>query len=150
MKMIEYILSYKQIKNRYINDDNLLFRMIFWLFAYSGKEDTIHYVLSELKISDEKIKALMNYQYPAPLRKFGKDAWEYHRYTIMDQVVSRNTLNALKTLVSFIGEQSCIDNIFINNDWNILPLETAIQKNKMKMIEYILSYNQIKNRYIND
>merc|ERR1719384_2401150 len=108
------------VKERYKDNNDLIFRLCYFMFVWNKNKYIIDYLLSVLNLSKEKLHQMMSYKCSKP----NPNSLPYHKLGILDEVVNRSTFNALKTLVSFIGEQSFIDNIFINNDWNTLPLET--------------------------
>merc|ERR1712228_234827 len=56
----------------------------------------------------------------------------------------------LERLIDVIGKQAFIDNVFNLDGWNDDAMYYAVNKKNMKIIEYILSMNEIKEKYLSD
>eukprot|EP01084_Bolivina_argentea_P283043 484653_1 len=64
INILKYIFtSIKQVKHTYMNDDNLLFRLLYWLFVSCKDEDMMHFMVNELNINSKKIVQLINYKH---------------------------------------------------------------------------------------
>eukprot|EP01083_Nonionella_stella_P039281 106840_1 len=150
----KYLFTLKVIKQKYIDDENEFFRLLYWLFCHGKNEKLIDYILDiSLNISHEKIaEFVINYKYkPKSNQIFAKNDYKYHKYTIIARTVERNkTLNGLKKVVSIIGTKALIEAIFISDGWNMNGVEYAIKLNKMKTMQYLLSFAEIRNRYLSD
>merc|ERR1712228_427872 len=60
------------------------------------------------------------------------------------------SFNHLQRLIAVIGKQAFIDNVFNLDGWNKDAMYWAVKKKNMKIIEYILSMNEIKAKYMSD
>eukprot|EP01083_Nonionella_stella_P092226 258100_1 len=150
MAIIEYMLSFEEIKQKYTFDDEL-YRLVYWLLGRCLNEEIVDYVRKELKISDEKISLLLTYEYPAPSAPVPKaGVIRYHQYTILGTMIRRKPVSAVKKLVSMIGEQHFVECVFTPNGININSIEFAIAVNKMEVMQYFLSFESIKERYLSD
>eukprot|EP01083_Nonionella_stella_P287946 980164_1 len=150
LDIIKYLLSFDPIKNTYANQQRLKWRLLYKAFvSVSASDDMVDLVLSELKLSNEVIIQLMGYKYQKTAEEFpsGRD---YHRKTIMSQLVRMNDASRLRKVVSIIGEKAFIEHLFIANSDNMNGLEYCIRKKKTKTMEYLVSFDGIRDKCSND
>merc|ERR1712228_675303 len=88
---------------------------------------------------------MLSYKCP----KIGRDE-SYHKVNIFTGIGWSGTFEHLRRFVDLIGEQAFIDNVFNQDKYNCDLINWAVDKKKMKMIEYILSFDQIKAKYLSD
>merc|ERR1712228_466315 len=81
---------------------------------------------------------------------YEKGAFAYHLFSIIGRVIFEGSFNHLKRLIDVIGKQAFIDNVFNLDAWNRDAMLYAVYKKNMKIIEYILSMNEIKQKYMSD
>eukprot|EP01084_Bolivina_argentea_P194418 333567_1 len=154
IEMVKYLISLNHVKDKYLNDKDELYRLIFWLFI-EGTEKIIDFVLNELNISNETLIKLMGYKYDAKNDKnqyMSTSATEYQYCSILCQLVYRcNSLDRLKKLVSYIGEETLARYMFIPQRKNGYDsFKYCIYRTNVQMIEYILSIDEIKKKCFND
>eukprot|EP01083_Nonionella_stella_P078905 216203_1 len=150
MKSVQHMVSFKEIKQEYAQNKNLMYRLLYWLFASSGKAHMIKFVLSELNITSDTIQELICYRHPVPSQHVSNNCMKYHFYSVIACVVNKNTLSSLKHLVDIIGEKVFYDGVFVEDGWNQNAVENALKRNKIEMLQYLLSFKEIKARYLND
>merc|ERR1712228_199994 len=147
--MVKYLLDMKEVQARYKNNDQMIFRICFWLFVQNSNTDLTDYALSALKISKEKVVQMLSYkclQQPG----YNRDATAYHLYTIIGRVIMWGSFCHLQRLIAVIGKRAFIDNMFNLDGWNDDAMYQAIAKKNMKIIQYILSIDEIKKKYLSD
>merc|ERR1712228_930099 len=71
-------------------------------------------------------------------------------FTIINRVIYDGSFDHLQPLIDVIGKQAFINNVFNLDGYNWDPMEHAVRKKNMKIIEYILSMNEIKANYMSD
>eukprot|EP01084_Bolivina_argentea_P082326 149065_1 len=133
--IVKHLFEMKEIKEKYKDNNDLIFRLCYFMFSLNKNKYLIDYLLSVLKITNEKVQQMTTYKYPKPTMKFGtkRNYITFHRYHLITQVIKHNKLAGLQKLVSIIGEKVFINNIFIDDDWNKNGLEIAFKDNKIKM-----------------
>eukprot|EP01083_Nonionella_stella_P146996 463062_1 len=149
ISIVKDLLGMKEIRDIY-SQKQQIFRLLVWLFAMNTDMEFARYVLSEVDIPNETVRSMMTYQYPSPTKTFDKVTYHYHRYTIFGRTAEWSTFNALKTLVSIVGEKTFLAHALDVDDYDKNTLERAISNNKPKMVRYILSFEDIKKQYANN
>eukprot|EP01083_Nonionella_stella_P301851 1037915_1 len=141
---IKYLLSLKSIKNGYATQRHLQWRLLFWVFIDKDvSEETMHLVLNELSLSTEQVVQLLAYKYVKTSQEFASDCWKYDQFRI---VSSASDVNKLRQLVSVIGAKAFTEQIFIADSTNVNGLEHCIKKKNTEMMEYILSFDEIREK----
>ena len=77
---------------------------------------------------------------------YSKYQYEYGSETIMNHSIDVNRVKRLEKWISIIGEKEFSDIIFIRNAGNVNGIEKTIIKKDLKMMEFILSLPNIKQR----
>merc|ERR1711933_547888 len=96
-----------EIKEKYIDgDDELLFRLIYFIFVESADPKTIDYVISEFNISNDKIRSLLPCIPSKSSREFGPSSYDYWNYRITTRISISDKLSGLKKLESIVGEKA--------------------------------------------
>merc|ERR1712228_745937 len=147
--IVKHLMDMNEVRNRYKNSDPMIFRLCYWLFAFNSNSELTDYVLSALEISKEKIVEMLSYKCPKQ-PGYTRNAHAYHMFTIINRLICLGSLDHLQRLIDVIGKQAFIDNVFNLNGWNDDAMYCAIMKKNMKIIEYILSMNEIKEKYMSD
>ena len=75
MKRVKILLSYDEIKEKYMKSDRFLWRLLYRLFANNSDMDIRKYVLNNLKGLEVKMKELICQRYDDG--EPGKQAIEY-------------------------------------------------------------------------
>merc|ERR1712228_881732 len=145
--MVKHLFDKKEVQDRYENNDPMLHRLLIFLFAMNSDPHIIDYVMSALQITKEKVIAMLSYECPRPRQ--GNDT-TYQKMKLLTGVAWMGTLDHLKRLVALIGEQAFIDNVFKKDKYNCDIMNWAVDKKKMKIIQYILSIEQIKEKYMSN
>merc|ERR1712228_974657 len=96
-------------------------------------------------INKEKVIQMLSYKCP----KQGRDK-DYYRYNILTAIMWTGTFDHLQRLIAVIGKQAFIDNVFNLDTYNEDLMNWAMYRKNMKVIEYILSFDQIKTKYTSD
>merc|ERR1712228_1104029 len=105
--MVKHLFDKKEIRDRYKNNDPMVFRLLIFLCAYNSNPHIIDYVLSALKITREHVIKMLSYKCP----QLGGDK-RYYKFNILTAIMWTGTFDHLQRLIDFIGEQSFIDNVF--------------------------------------
>merc|ERR1712228_1107224 len=147
--MVKYLLDMREVQARYKNNDQMIFRICFWLFVQNSNTDLTDYALSALKISKEKVVQMLSYKCPKQ-PAYKKGAHTYHLFTIIGRVIMWGSFCHLQRLIAVIGKRAFIDNMFNLDGWNDDAMYQAIAKKNMKIIQYILSIDEIKKKYLSD
>merc|ERR1712228_593011 len=60
------------------------------------------------------------------------------------------TFDHLKRLIDVVGEQAFVDNLFNRDEsgWDVMCM--AIQAQKINAIEYVLTFEEVKKKYMSD
>merc|ERR1711997_797197 len=75
---------------------------------------------------------------------------EYHKFKILTAVVFHGSFAHFQRIIDFIGEQAFIDNVFHVDKYGCDVMNCAIDEKRMNVIEYILSIDEIKKKYMSD
>merc|ERR1712228_91774 len=142
--IIKHLFDMKEIQDRYKNND-LIFRLFIYLFTYVANPHIRDYVLSALDISKEKVVEMLCYKCSN-----SSVVGRLHNFRIMTSIVWGGTFEHLQRLVAFIGEQAFIDNVFLIDKYGDDVMSWAFHKNRMNVIKYTLSFEQIKQKYLSD
>ena len=140
--VVKYLLEMEEVRNRFQNDDQLKFRTCFFLFALSSEVIT-DYVLTVLNIGKEDVINLIDYN---PVT--GGD--RFNRYGLLCGIVWFGTYEAFLRFCNFIGKEAFIENAFVPDAYGDDVMEYCIQYKKMKCLEHVLSFDEIKNQYMTD
>merc|ERR1712228_53875 len=143
--IVKHLFDKKEVQDRYKNNDPMIHRLFIFLFAFNSNVHVTDYVLSALKISKEKVIEMLSYICPQQ----GRDK-QYHKNNILTAIGWTGTCEHLRRLVDFIGEQAFIDNILNQDKYECDLMNWAVDRKKMKIIEYILSFDAIKAKYLSD
>eukprot|EP01084_Bolivina_argentea_P181781 313902_1 len=148
-KLIKDILSVERVKQKYQENADCEFRLLWWLFAYSSDSDIINFVLSELKLSNEDVIGYLDYKYTAEF--INKKQHNYHQFTIMTGIPQRNkSINSFRMLVSIIGEKALLKYLFASDGYNMTAIEYCINRNRLEMMKYVMAMDQIRNECLNN
>eukprot|EP01084_Bolivina_argentea_P194416 333564_1 len=142
------IMSIDGIKKHLVNNEHLLWRLIYWLFR-TGTENSIDYMIKELSISNKQIIKCIQYKYPKSIKPTA-DKSKYHKLTILSKTIKYNDLNILKKLMSIIGKDVFCNNVFVSDAYNMNAMESAITENKLEIVKYLLSHEDVKNICLNN
>eukprot|EP01083_Nonionella_stella_P009791 28053_1 len=144
----KYILSLEEVKHRYLGDKDLLWRLVFWSFVGDCSLAVVDYVLKAFPLSDEQIIEMMSHRCAKQL--VGDGAWGYHDFTILGMIARSSTKDKLKKLVSIIGEKVFMKHAVMCDLFSLNFLEHGVRANKSKMVEYALSFAELRRRILND
>ncbi len=151
-EIVKYLLSFNSVKNRYLNDKNQRYRIILWIFMLQ-REEMHKYLIKVLNITNEEIIQFMNYNYieTENLEQFTKNCWNYSNIGILDRIIWNNhSVNSLKQFISIIGDKLFIHHVLIPNGWNMNSIEYCIRSANIEIIQYIMSFNDIRDKCSND
>merc|ERR1712228_455474 len=149
LSVVKYLFDMNEVRDRYQNNDPMIFRVCYCLFVSNSNSDLTDYVLSALQISKEKVVQMLSYKCPKQPR-YKKGAYAFHRFTIIGRVIVIGSFDHLQRLIDVAGKQAFIDNVFNLNGWNRQAMYYAVFNKNLKIIEYILSMNEIKAKYLSD
>merc|ERR1712228_811306 len=141
LSLTKYLMDMEEVRDRYKDNDPMMFRLCFDLFVYNSNADLTDYVMSALQISKEKVVQMMDYKCPKQ-PGYKRGAMAYHLFTIIGRLIFWGSFDHLQRLIDIIGKQAFIDNVFNLNGWNYDAMKYAFDKKNMKIIEYILSMNE--------
>merc|ERR1712228_283512 len=143
--IVKHLFDKNEVRDRYKNNDPMIHRLLIFLFAFNSNSHIIDYVLSALQISKEKVIKMLSYKCP----QLGGDT-SYHEFNILTAIVGQGTFDHLQRLVGFIGEQAFIDNVFNRDKYDADVMSWAVDDKRIKIIEYVLSIDKIKEKYLSD
>merc|ERR1712228_465948 len=143
--IVKHLFDKKEVKDRYQNNDPLLFRLFIFLFAYNLNCHINDYVLSALEITKEEVIKALSYKCP----QLGRDK-TYHNMNNLTAVIWTGTFDHLQRLIDFIGQQAFIDNAFNRDKYGYDVMKWAFFKKKLNVMEYALSIDQIRKKYLSD
>eukprot|EP01083_Nonionella_stella_P146997 463063_1 len=146
ISIVKDLLGMKQISDIY-SQKQQIYRLLIWLFAFNTDMDFARYVLTALNIPNGTVSNMMTFQYPSPTMTFDDTLYHYDRYIIFGRIAEWSTCNALKTLVSIVGEKTFLAHALDADDYDLNTLETAVKLNKPKLIQYIVSFEHIQTHY---
>merc|ERR1712228_624658 len=135
----------KEVQDRYKDNDPMVFKLLIFLFANNSNDHITEYVLSALDISKEKVIEMLSYKCPNV-----KEVGNFHNFKIMTCIVWDGTFDHFHRFIDFVGEQAFVDNAFHNDKYGDDAMRDAMQKKNMNVIEYILSFDQINEKYMSD
>ena len=149
--IIEMVLSYDEIKQEIVASKYWLYRILWWLFRGEyDSSDTIMFVIDQLNLSKDSIVDLVtNYRYQEMTsnNKLRDNAWDYRDSNILTGMTYFGDYISLKTLCSIVGETTFSKFVFVRDEDNTTALECAIHKNKVKMIKFMVSLDDVKTVY---
>jgi len=149
--IVEHLVSMKEVQQHYQNNDELIFRLCYNLFVLNSDHNLTESVLSALQISKDKVREMLSYKCPKQAAfDSNDDAVAYHKFNILVRVCYWGTMAHLQRFIAFVGEQAFIDNVFNLDGWNFDLMNSALMSKRMKVIEYVLSFEQIRNKYLTD
>eukprot|EP01083_Nonionella_stella_P174877 607421_1 len=150
-EIIKHLFELEEIMTKY-KKDPFMFRLLLHLFVGNERKDFMDFVISLLGITKEKLVHMMTYRFPSNLVKPHPKAHPYDRYAIATAILAlEGTFQTFKRCISVIGEQAFINNVVFHVDgWNLNPMECALKHDKPKVIEYILSLEEVKGKYMSD
>ena len=149
MDIAKYLVSLKEIKEAYADNDDYIYRLL--MVSISNENvNLIDHVLSELNISNEKVVSLIPYKYKTDITEFSNHALLFHRHTLLTYTAAYEDPTSIKNFILRIGAKALVDNIFVCDDWNQTALEKAVAYCRFNIIELFLSYDEIKDKYMND
>merc|ERR1712228_942864 len=143
--IVKHLFDKKEVQDRYENNDPMLHRLLIFSFAYNSNSHIIDYVMSALQISKEKIIKMLSYKCP----QVGRDT-SFHQNNILTAIIWSGTFEHLQRFINLIGEQAFIDNVFNQDKYRYDVMKWAFFENNLNVIEYLLSIDQIRKKYLSD
>merc|ERR1712228_54314 len=141
--IVKHCFDKKEVRDRYQNNDRMIFRVLIYLFSFNSNSHITEYVLSALKISKEKVIQMLSYKCPRS-RGMG------HTKKVLTAVIWTGTFGHLERMIDFIGKQAFIDNVFNQDKYGYDVMKWAFFKEKLNVIEYVLSIDENKEKYMTD
>merc|ERR1712228_122935 len=141
----KYLFDMEEVQDRYKDNDPMIFKLLILLFAKNSNPNITDYVLSALDISKEKVIEMLSYTCP-----YVKVVGSYFYFKIMTSIIWDGTFNNFQHLIDFVGEQALVVNIFNIDGYGRDVMRWAFFRKKMNVIECVLSFVQIKEKYMSD
>merc|ERR1712228_1147661 len=141
--IVNHLFGKKEVQDRYKNDDRLIHCLLIFMFAYNANPYIISYVLSALQINKGKVVKMLSYECQ-------KQDHQYHKMNILVAIIWHGAYDHLQRLIGFIGEQAFIDNVFNVDQYDYDVMRAAFYRDKLNVIKYVLSIDQIKKKYLSD
>eukprot|EP01083_Nonionella_stella_P191098 707518_1 len=145
--IIRDLLNMNGVQQRYQNDKNMMYRLLYCVFGFCDNEVIIDYVLKQLNISSDVITEFMGYKYPKPTESFAGNWFKYHTKNIVNEISSNNTAQILQKMAAIIGEKAFVLYVMTSDLYDINALERAIQNCKLDTLKYLLSIGGIVDAY---
>eukprot|EP01084_Bolivina_argentea_P082328 149067_1 len=149
-KMIEYMLSFDAIKAEYCKNDDLLFRLSYYMFVHGSDISMIEFVMSELPIPVSKLQSFVTYQCSPATKTFGEGHYKYDQYSLIGEIVSKGKLENLKKLFSLIEKDAFVNGVFFKDKSGCNALDGAIAKGNLDVMRFLLEIKEIKNKCVDD
>jgi len=148
--VVKYLLDMEEIRAEYQDNDPMIFRILYALFCENSDEDLTKYVLSVLNIDKKKINQMLSYKCPRQPKGDADFAYKFHKYNILCELVWDSTFNHLKRFVSVVGIELIANNIFAKDGLNWDAMGYALMYKKIKVIEYLLSFEVVRQKYLSN
>merc|ERR1712228_44190 len=142
--IVKYLFDKQEIKDQYKSNDPLMYRLLVNSFAYNSNAHITDYVLSALNISKKKVIEMLIYQCP---QSESADFWDI---SILTAILWTGTFEHLQRFIDYVGEQVFIDHAFNVDGMGRDVMRWAIRKKKLNVVEYLLTIDQIKQKYLKD
>ena len=152
LSMIKHLLSFKEIKDKTCNDNELIWRLTYILFALCQSMDIRKCVVTELSdynIKDKLGDAICSL-YSGDDEEKGEYCTNFANYSIMDRAASWRTVDSLKDILSIVGQDKFCDGIFLKDGWGDNAILSTIEANKMDTIKFIMSVENVKKKCVED
>ena len=138
------------MKKKIFNNKYWLYRTLWWLFSRDyDSRDIIDFVINELKLTkDDIVDLITNYTYKEEVtkNKLKDDATHYDKKNIITQMIFDGNDISFKTFISIVGKQAFNKVVFICDEDNMTGLEASIRFNRIKILKYILSQQEIQEK----
>ena len=147
----EIFLMDKMI-SKYQRNIDLLFRLIYCV----RHRNMFEFLIKKLNLSKEKFVQLLDHQYSHILNEIvnnsGDSVDRYVNTSLITNIGLKTyaSVDVLKVLVSIIGDEQFVKHVFIPGFANKTIIESAVRRNKNKMIKYIFSFDNVCNVYKTD
>lgn len=149
--MVEFLLSMNEVKQKYINDENLLWRLLYILFVTNVNKETRDYVLRIFEECKDTFIKIVSKRYSGNDGKYGKSAYVFEYYSIVNNVVrNRRNVENLSELRLFVGNETFYNGVFLKDGWNENAIGGAISRKKLEMMKFLLEIEEIKNECKNN
>merc|ERR1712228_973781 len=150
--MYKYLLSVPGIQSLYDSsnkDDKTgmaIFRLLYTLFN-SDSDDVIDEVLNALNFNGEIISKYLSFHYPEPQKENDSYTEKFHKYNIVQSIISNRNIDRFKKLQSILGERQFVEAILETDDKNMNALEYSIKNGKTSHYEHLLTIQGIVDYY---
>ena len=149
--IVKNLVNMTEVRDRYKDNDAMIFRLCYFLFVFNSNQELMQYVLSVLQITKEKVCETLSYKCPKQPGFTSDDgAHAYHMLNILVRVSYWGTFAHLERLVAFLGKEAFVENVFNLNGWNFDVMKSALRAKRMNVIEYVLSFEAVRNKYLSD
>merc|ERR1712228_325213 len=126
--------------------NNRIYRLLFLLFVYCNDDDIIDHVLKTLKLGNVIIATFIKYEYNEK-KDNDKIGFDWHSHTLIGQVIFNQSLSRLKKMESMIGIKDLIESISKIDKFGVDGLEYAMRSDKAGIVEYLLLFQEIKDKH---
>lgn len=140
---ILHLFGMKEVRDRYTNSDPLIYRLIIFLFGKSS-DYVINYILSSLNIGKDKVIQMMNYKCPS------SETDSIHKFGLINGIIWLGKLKQLERFIEFVGKQVFIENACNDDGMERDSLRTGLYFSKVEFVEYVLSFGEIRAKYMSD
>jgi len=151
-EIAKYLLSFKVLRDAYIDDEDLRFRVVYYLFTKCEKDEMIDYVLRELGMTKDLVLDTLTHECEKPGEgEFGEDASDYHLYSIVNMIIMYDKADRLAKLRAIIGgDDEFAKGVFHRDGWGDNALETAVEQKFTDCITSLLQMDIVKKRYLDE
>merc|ERR1712154_213907 len=87
-EIMKYLMSIEGVKERYLNDMEIRWRLVFRLNQKYNKQ-MARYLMNTLELNEEKLKTLQQYQCRDESNKCGPNGWKYWLCKISDDAIKQ-------------------------------------------------------------
>ncbi len=146
LNAIKFIFGIKQLKEAVLNNNELLFRIVYLLFSKYNK-DKFEYIQNVLSFNDEIYRKLLVYKSPQPteekVKTFSRKARTYWDKSLVFACIMSGQMDKIKYFPQ-LDVNIFIKEIFNSNENNLNAVEYIIKNKKYNILKYILSMGEIK------
>eukprot|EP01083_Nonionella_stella_P073837 199931_1 len=154
--LVQTIFEMREVVQKYEENKDQMYRLCYHLFSHANAS-FIDRVMTQLSISADLITIFVtDYKYteenisPSPTVAFASEAFTFNKMSIFCNIAMWKNLESLKKVVSLIEKHAFVENVLISDHMNVNPIEYCIRLRAKEMIEYILSFEEIRKRCVAD
>ena len=132
----------KEVCDRYKNSDKKLKWIMFLGICRNSDVNLMNLVFRALEIEKEKVVQMLSYR--------GRQLPYAMSRNILNEIVCYSSLDNMRKLVAFIGEEAFVKNVFNLDRHSHDSVGCALYVDRPKFVKYLLEHDDIKKNYLSD